>query len=154
MKLLILSDSHREMKYMRQAIEQETPDAVFHLGDHDRDAAHLAEEFPSLTIYSVSGNCDKLFPCGAESVLETLQGVRIYAAHGHAHHVKYGYMSFTMAAMEKNARLALFGHTHIPYCEEYQGLYLLNPGACSGYRPSYGVAYVHEGSVSCEIRYL
>ena len=48
MKLLILSDSHREMKYMCDAVRRERPDAVIHLGDLVPDADRLAQEFPGL----------------------------------------------------------------------------------------------------------
>lgn len=58
MKLLILSDSHREMEYMRDAVRRERPDAVIHLGDLVPDADRLAEEFPGLPVLSVRGNCD------------------------------------------------------------------------------------------------
>ena len=43
MKLLILSDSHREMKYMCDAVRRERPDAVIHLGDLVPDADRLAQ---------------------------------------------------------------------------------------------------------------
>ena len=43
MKLLILSDSHREMKYMCDAVWRERPDAVIHLGDLVPDADRLAQ---------------------------------------------------------------------------------------------------------------
>ena len=39
MKLLVLSDSHKRMQYMYQAVEREKPDLIIHLGDHDRDAS-------------------------------------------------------------------------------------------------------------------
>ena len=38
MKIIIFSDSHRNLEGMRSVIAEEAPDYVFHLGDHDRDA--------------------------------------------------------------------------------------------------------------------
>ena len=38
MKIIVFSDSHRELDGMRQVITREKPDYVFHLGDHDTDA--------------------------------------------------------------------------------------------------------------------
>ncbi|MBP3412987.1 MAG: metallophosphoesterase [Oscillospiraceae bacterium] len=155
MKLLILSDSHGELEKMRFAIHQEAPNAVFHLGDHDSDAALLCRQYPQLPIYYVSGNCDRLFPWSSASRIEELEGVRILAAHGHQYNVKYGHMNFYMAAREAGAKLALFGHTHEAFCESYEDLWLLNPGSCKGYGASYAVAYISDGQVvRCEIKYL
>lgn len=152
MTVLVLSDSHRDMKNMRIAIDRENPGAIFHLGDHDSDAAQLQKEFPNIPMYCVHGNCDQVFPWAPESRIEELEGVRIFAAHGHKQNVKYGHMNFYMATREHNAQLGLFGHSHSPLCEEHDGLWLLNPGTCKGYGATYGVAYVYEGRVvRCEI---
>ena len=78
MKLLILSDSHREMEYMRDAVRRERPDAVIHLGDLVPDADRLAEEFPGLPVLSVRGNCDFSQPPRAEELLRTFEGVKIW----------------------------------------------------------------------------
>ena len=58
MKLLVLSDSHRETEHMLLAIRKERPDAVVHLGDHAADADAIAQECPYLPLYRVRGNCD------------------------------------------------------------------------------------------------
>lgn len=152
MKLLILSDSHGELDAMRLAVQQEQPNAVIHLGDHDADALELRKEFPSLHIYSLSGNCDRLCPIGADTVTESFGGLRVFAAHGHQYQVKSGMLRFYMAAAEQGARLALFGHTHAPYCEEYNGIWLMNPGACGRYAPSYGVVCIQDGELQCELK--
>ena len=57
-----------------------------------------------------------------------------------------------MAAKEKSARVALFGHTHAAYCEEYDGIWLLNPGACGFYGATCGVVQIDGEAVSCEIK--
>ena len=155
MTILILSDSHRDLDNMRKAIDREMPRAIFHLGDHDGDAAQLQKEFPHIPMYCVCGNCDTPFPLAQETQLVELEGVRIFAAHGHKHNVKYGHMNFYMATREQGAQLGLFGHSHRPLCEDFGGLWLLNPGSCKGYGGTYGVAYVHEGRVvRCEINRL
>ena len=45
MKILVLSDSHREMENMHKAVLRENPDMIFHLGDHYKDAKLLHSEF-------------------------------------------------------------------------------------------------------------
>ena len=44
---------------MVRAIRQQQPDAVFHLGDCERDTQRLEKEFPDLPLYRVCGNCDR-----------------------------------------------------------------------------------------------
>ncbi len=151
MKLLILSDSHRELEYMRDAVRRERPDAVIHLGDLVPDADRLAEEFLGLPVLSVRGNCDFSQPARAEELLRTFEGVKIFGVHGHRYHVKQTLLHAELAARQREADVLLFGHTHCPYCECYNGLWMLNPGACSGRAPSYGVVQIENGKINCRV---
>ena len=151
MKLLILSDSHREMKYMCDAVRRERPDAVIHLGDLVPDADRLAQEFPGLPVLSVRGNCDFSQPPRAEELLRTFEGVKVFGVHCHRYRVKQGLLQAELAARQREADVLLFGHTHCPYCESYQGLWILNPGACSGSAPSYGVVQIENGKANCRV---
>ena len=130
MKLLILSDSHGEQEFMQLAVRRERPDAVIHLGDHCADADRLAEEFCGLPVLSVRGNLRPVGPTARGDAAADLEGVRIFGTHGHRYGVKQGLLRFSLAAQEQQAQVALFGHTHIPYCRQEGGLWLLNPGAC------------------------
>ena len=103
MKLLILSDSHREMEYMRDAVRRERPDAVIHLGDLVPDADRLAEEFPGLPVLSVRGNCDFSQPPRAEELLRTFEGVKIFGVHGHRYRVKQTLLPVEMAARQNGS---------------------------------------------------
>ena len=42
---------------MVRAVRQQQPDAVFHLGDCERDTQRLEKELPDLPLYRVCGNC-------------------------------------------------------------------------------------------------
>ena len=145
MKLIVFSDSHRELSYMREAIALEQPDFLLHLGDHDRDAEQLGREYPMLPLLCVRGNCD-----GWSDTPLTLTavygGVRIFLCHGHSYGVKGGPLRAIFAAREQQADVLLFGHTHTPFLEETEdGLTILNPGACGGWRPSYGLIGIEPG---------
>ena len=153
MKILVFSDSHGCLQYMEQAVIAEQPDHIVHLGDRQRDAEALGEQFPLLPLLSVPGNCD-LCPRGPAVVVTELAGVRLLVTHGHVHGVKAGLLRLSCAALEAAAAVALFGHTHSPLCTEYRGVRLFNPGACGGARPSYGVLEISNGSVSCRIEQL
>ena len=150
MKLLILSDSHGSCDGMHRAIAAERPTHVIHLGDHASDAVDLGRSFPMLPIVGVKGNCDYGDPTPDERLVD-FDGVRVMMAHGHRYGVKSGLLRYEMAAREKNADVALFGHTHCAYCEEYNGLWLVNPGSCAGGRPTCAVVEIEAGNATCRL---
>ena len=43
MKILVLSDSHSAMRFMRMCVEKINPQAIVHLGDHYDDGETLKE---------------------------------------------------------------------------------------------------------------
>ena len=140
---------------MVEAIEHEHPDEVIHLGDHTADAEELGHQYSLLPILIVRGNCDWDFT-HQEQILTEYDHVRVLAAHGHRYGVKSGLLRYELAAKECQADLALFGHTHQPYCEQFGGLWMLNPGSC-GYaaKPSYGIVEIENGNIlNCRVCYF
>ena len=53
-----------------------------------------------------------------------------------------------LAAREAGVQVAAFGHTHVAYCQEADGLWMLNPGSI-GYGGSYGVILIENGQAQC-----
>lgn len=151
MKLLILSDSHREMNYMRMAVKRERPDGIIHLGDHAADGKSLALEFPAIPVCLVKGNCDYYEMNLPEERTVRWEEVTVFLTHGHRHGVKNGLLRLQYAAMEKGAQVALFGHTHIPFCGKAGEVHLLNPGACGGRIPTYGIVEIEKDRINCSI---
>lgn len=150
MKLLVLSDSHAALSFMRRCIDGVQPDAVIHLGDHYDDGAAMAEEYSRIPFYQVPGNCDahRCFIPDPETRLEILGGVRILMTHGHRHHVKQTLLRLLADARASRAALVLFGHTHSPYCQrEEDGLWVLNPGSCGYFGGSAGLVEIRGGEV-------
>ena len=81
-------------------------------------------------------------------IVQDLEGVRIFATHGHTLMVKYGLLRATLAAEEEKANVLLFGHTHEALCDWHRGLWYVNPGTCSGSGPvTYAVMELDRGSV-------
>ena len=111
MKIIVFSDSHRELDGMRKVIALEQPDYVFHLGDHDSDAEQISKEFPTLPVAMVRGNCDG-WSDSSVSLTLALGGLRFFLCHGHSFGVKSGFLRAVYAAREQNADVLLFGHTH------------------------------------------
>ena len=130
MLIAVVSDTHRQEYYIQKVKSYiKNADILIHLGDNIEDADELAEGFKG-KVYKVSGNCD--FCRGAERELVIdVEGIRILITHGDRYGVKYELNNLYYRAMEAEADIALYGHTHIPYMEEVNGIWLFNPGSAS-----------------------
>lgn len=156
MKAAVFSDTHSNTALAIEAIRRYRPDVIIHLGDYERDAQELREEFPELPLYSVCGNCD-IYPSAPETELVPLGAVKAFITHGHLYNVHYGRLdSLVYAAQEQGAKLALFGHTHEALYEELGGVQVLNPGtAGKGRELTWAAVQVFDnGGIICEIKPL
>ena len=155
MKILVLSDSHAALSFMRLCIDSVKPDAVIHLGDHYDDGQAIAEEYPAIRFFQVPGNCDRyrVDSFVPETLVESVGGVKLYMTHGHLHRVKSGPGALIASARQRGANAALFGHTHSPLCEQLEdGMWLLNPGSCGYFGGSAGIITIQDGKIqSCRI---
>lgn len=133
---------------MEQAVLRESPDHILHLGDHFRDANAIRQKF-SVPLTAVPGNCDR--QNSAPILTPKLLGHRIYMTHGHLHGVKMHYQRILYAALEAEAELLLFGHTHQPECFFERGLWVMNPGAC-GISGTYGVVELTPDQIFCQLK--
>lgn len=151
LKILVFSDSHRSQSGMVQAIDEQQPDQVIHLGDLISDAEELSYFYPKLPIYMVPGNCDGWTTVPSVKQI-TLQGRSILLSHGHLWGVKSGYEAAIAQARSAGADILLFGHTHQPLCQQLEdGLWVLNPGPS---RSSYGTILLEEGLTCCTLTRL
>ena len=153
MLLAVFSDSHGRAEKMHRAVETCRPDHIIFLGDGFRDAQGLERAFPHIPLILLRGNCDWSAEGLDESILFTLEGVRIFAAHGHRHGVKLDREGFLNSVCCSGSALGLYGHTHCPLIERYEGVTLMNPGSIGdGYAPSYGLVRIRDGEFTCELR--
>ena len=153
-KICVFSDSHGHAGNMIAATGLEKPDAVFFLGDGERDVEELADSYPDLPIHAVRGNCD-FFSNEKSSLCCRIEDVTIYATHGHMSRVKYEYdlETLTSQAVEAGADIALFGHTHSQQIMHKRGVTLVNPGqAGRGYYPCYAVLTIDGRSFDVDLR--
>ena len=150
MNILVLSDSHSSLCFMRRCIEAMKPDLVLHLGDYYDDALALKQTFPAVRLCHVPGNCDRFRcpPGQPESLLLEEAGVRLFLTHGHRQHVKSGIGALLREARAAGAQAALYGHTHRADCHrEEDGLWVLNPGSCGYGASSAGWLTVRAGQI-------
>lgn len=147
MKWFIASDIHGSAyccKMMLERYKEEKADRLLLLGDilyhgprNDLPLCYAPKEVIAMLCekgsetLSVRGNCDcevdqmvLPFPVLADyTVLDT--GSRlIFATHGHL-------FSPSRPLPMKKGDILLSGHTHVPRCEETDGLVFLNPGSVS-----------------------
>lgn len=133
MKILILSDSHASLRFMKRCINRISPNAVIHLGDYYDDAQTMQEEFPNIPFHMVAGNCDRYRcpPDAREMLCYGVGGVTMMMTHGHLYFVKNGIGALLAEARRLHASAVLFGHTHQAVCmQEPDGLWVVNPGSC------------------------
>lgn len=155
MKILVCSDSHGELEFMRRAIERERPDRVLHLGDVSADAHSIQREYPDLPMELVRGNCDGWETTEPVERELFLGGKRIWMLHGHTWQVKMGQSLVVFEARTRGMDVVLFGHTHKPLCYLDGSLWVMNPGTISGWpRATYGVMELENGAVSCRTAVL
>ena len=146
-KILIASDIHGSSRFCRKLLDRiaaEGPDRVLLLGDllYHGPRNPLPEEYdcPQVCamlnglkdrVLAVRGNCDCEvdqmvldFPILADYALLEVDGVHIYATHGHL------WNEGNLPPMAPGTIL-LHGHTHVPACADHGDFFYLNPGSVS-----------------------
>lgn len=154
MKILVLSDSHSSLRFMREAIRAVKPNAVVHLGDYYDDGAAIAQEHDHIPFHQVPGNCDK-YRCPdwlAATMCYPVCGVKLFMTHGHIHRVKSTLYPLLEDARKSGAQAVLYGHTHEAVCYKDGDMWVLNPGSCGHSGGSVGLIETENGEIlSCKI---
>ena len=151
MRILVFSDTHGNIDYCIRVIERiGAVDMILHAGDVSRDAQDLEAIFDNIPVQYVRGNCE-VSNASVQLLVEAC-GKKIFLTHGHIHAVKYekDYRTLTEAAKALGADVAVFGHTHLPVCDNRGDIILLNPGSCKNHI-SYGVIEIEDGKIGAAI---
>lgn len=151
MKILVLSDSHSFDAELKEILKKErTADMIIHLGDGSDDLYDMSKYTAGKPVYYIKGNCDAYAYDFPQRIITFADKFKIFACHGHMYNVKFDIMPLYYAAKQEGCDIALFGHTHIPFSEAYDGVHIFNPGcAKSG---SYGIIEIKDGSFSLSHR--
>lgn len=158
MKVAVISDTHT-MRASRPVPPGawpylETADHILHAGDVCDPA--LLDELKALApVTVVMGNCDGLDvkDWGAMETAEIeLGGVLIGMVHDSGE--REGRRK-RVRKLFPGARVVVFGHSHIPWNEDEDGLLLFNPGSATRKRrapfTSMGLLWIDDGEVEAEI---
>ena len=117
MKLLIFSDSHYRTEPMYSVAEKYSSviDGIIHLGDCTEDISGFKTICPDIP-------AERTVP---------IAGHTIFMTHGHRQRVYYNTDTLYYTAAQNGADIALFGHTHVPYLQNENGILIMNPGSIS-----------------------
>lgn len=142
MKILVVSDTHGNINNLVQnMIDMAKFDMIFHLGDYVEDAIKISKIFEIPTI-TVRGNGDFLKTGYKFDEVVDVKGKKIFLTHGHRYNVKYGIANLYYKALELEADVVLFGHTHVPMVEAVDGITIMNPGS-----PTYPRGYNRKNTI-------
>ena len=158
MKVAVIADTHT-MGFTRTVPMGawpyiESSDHILHAGDVvEPSLLDELQAFAPVTV--VMGNCDAgdVRAWGAKDETEVeLGGVRIAMVHDSGARIG------RRARMKKqfpDARVVVFGHSHLPWNEDEDGLLLFNPGSPTWKRQapftSMGLLWIEDGDVEGEI---
>ncbi|MGD9910093.1 MAG: metallophosphoesterase [Candidatus Izemoplasmatales bacterium] len=151
MKLVIFSDNHRNRENILEMMKLEQDvDRYLSLGDSEMSEVELS----NLGIIGVRGNYP-FEPAFPDELLFDFDGWKILLVHGHLLSVKMGVSRLYHYGLSKQADIACFGHTHIPYLEDLGEITLLNPGSIAmpkgKHYPSYARMTITERKCLIEI---
>ena len=165
MKILVFSDSHGNPKNIADNIRLHLnaggADHVFFLGDGVRDLLSVMDEFPTVKFNYVFGNCDCGITAPSEmkgqiyEALVTVGGKKFLIMHGHRYDVKSTHQRAADRAIETQADVLLYGHTHeaedITIDGSFEGhVRMINPGSCGkGLCPTYACIEIVRGQIVC-----
>ncbi len=125
-RIIIISDSHGRDDLIRVCLNLEKgADALIHCGDGADDLRGIMLPFQAMT---VRGNVDTHLSAVEREVVGGLFGYRVLINHGDTLDVNSGLDRLLERALEVDADLVAFGHTHIQMVKDIPPLFI-NPGS-------------------------
>ncbi len=143
MKAIVMSDSHKNFNSIIRIMDQEKDAThLIHAGDVQQDVDDIESVWPTLPLACVLGNNDYFVPNVPFDRIFTIGNVKFFLTHGHQYGVKHTLSQLLKKAKDLSVDICIFGHTHVPYLEEVDGVWLLNPGSTSR---SYAIIDIENG---------
>ena len=159
-RILVVSDTHGHYDVLESAIREFGPDAdaLLFAGDgmwdvvqyleNAQESERLKAALPAVVAF-VAGNGDgdqyriNLPPSGVPDdspgysltvpsrQIVRAAGYSIFVAHGHRHSVDVSLDILVDSAHAMNCDIAVYGHTHLSFAEQFSHILALNPGSLS-----------------------
>ena len=159
MKVLVVSDTHGYNGNMLKAIEREKPfDLLVHCGDLSMDIEELMA-YVDCPVYACAGNNDFFYNLKQEEQFY-ISDKKALLTHGHRQGVSYDLTKLLYKAEECDAEIVFFGHTHVPFIDEIEGITFINPGSLTYPRQerhieTYVVMNIDtDGNIDADIKYV
>ncbi len=148
MKILIVSDSHRDNRNIETVLDKIKPiDMLIHCGDAEGSEYFIGEK-AECPMEIVLGNNDFFSKLPLDREFE-IGPYKVWLTHGHYFYVSMGPERLIEEAESRGVDIVMFGHTHRPMLESYGDLTVLNPGSISyprqeGRKPSYIIMEIDD----------
>ena len=160
MKILVVSDTHgidNRFYELYDALKDEV-NMVIHCGDTQGSEEEMSR-YLDCPFAAVMGNNDFFSGLPKDRTFE-YGGKKFFVTHGHYYNVSLGYDRLIDEARSRSCDFAVFGHTHLPYYKEVNGLHVVNPGSLSYprqhmRRPSFAIIEIaSDGSVDVQLKVI
>jgi len=159
MKILIVSDTHKNMHYLEVALEKVGPiDMLIHLGDVEGSQDYI-EVIAKCPTHIIAGNNDYYSDLPGEEMVE-IGKYKAFLTHGHYYYASCGTNRLKKEARMRGADIVMFGHTHYPLIDYTDDVIAINPGSLTyprqdGRRPSFIIMEIDRfGEAHFTINYL
>lgn len=159
MKILIVSDTHRNNANFMKVVERTGPlDMVIHCGDVEGSEL-LISQASGCTVEMVQGNNDFFSELPREKEFMIGQ-YKVWLTHGHNYYIAMNSETIKQEARIRGVDIVMCGHTHKPVVDIGNDLTLINPGSISyprqeNRKPSYIIMEIDSaGEAHYTINYL
>ena len=159
MKILIVSDTHRDNRNFMKVMErEENVDMLIHCGDIE-GSEYLYEQAIDGDVHMVSGNNDFFSSLPDEEEFD-IGRYRVLLTHGHTYRVSMGNEILKSEAVSRGAHIVIYGHTHRPVIEYDKDIIAINPGSLTyprqdGRHPTYIVMMIDDqGEASFKLKLI
>lgn len=159
MKILIVSDTHRNNANFIKVVERTGPlDMVIHCGDVEGSEL-LISKASDCQVEMVQGNNDFFSELPREKEFMIGQ-YKVWLTHGHNYYIAMNSETIKQEARIRGVDIVMCGHTHKPVVDIGNDLTLVNPGSISyprqeNRKPSYIIMEIDSaGEAHYTINYL
>ena len=130
MKILVVSDTHRNNSNYLKVIERVGPlDMVIHCGDVEGSELVISKA-AGCPVEMVQGNNDFFSELPREKEF-MLGQYKVWLTHGHNYYISMNSEVIKQEAREREVDIVMCGHTHKPVVDIGNDLTLINPGSIS-----------------------
>lgn len=152
MKVLIISDTHRNDVNLLRVLEKEKPvDLLVHCGDIEGSEKFI-ENTMECPVEMVVGNNDFFSSLPKEKEI-MIGNYKVLLTHGHYYYVGNGNEMLKREAIARGMDIVMYGHTHKPVIEVEKDVIAINPGSLTyprqdGKNPSYIIMTIDENGIA------